>query len=115
MSFHPSGCPDTIIQIIDVDPVVTYFMPNAFTPNADGQNDVFLGKGILFGMKNFELNIYNRWGEIIFQTNDPLQGWNGQKNNVGAHAQNGVYVYQLNYEDSRGNKVRDNGFATLIR
>ena len=90
-------------------------MPNAFTPNADGQNDLFLGKGITNGMKNFEMAIYNRWGELLFSTNDPYEGWNGKKNNVGTLAPNGVYVYQLKYEDSRGNTFTDKGFATLIK
>ncbi len=113
--FHPSGCPDTMIQIIDIAPVVTYFMPNAFSPNADGKNDIFVGKGITSGMRSFEMNIYNRWGEMVFESSDPYEGWNGQKNNVGQAAQNGVYVYKIRYVDSRGNVVSEDGFATLIR
>ncbi len=115
VAFHPSGCPDTMIQIIDVLPIVTYHMPNAFSPNADGTNDLFLGRGILDGMTDFQLNIFNRWGEMVFNSTDPLQGWNGQKNNVGQHVQGGVYVYKMTYIDSRGNLIKDEGFATLIR
>ena len=115
VAFHPSGCPDTLIQIIDVEPIVTYHMPNAFTPNADGTNDVFIGKGITSGMNEFQMLVFNRWGEIVFESNDPFIGWNGQKNNVGKHSQSGVYVYKMSYKDARGNEVRDEGFATLIR
>ncbi|WP_235295752.1 PKD domain-containing protein [Portibacter marinus] len=115
VAFHPSGCPDTSIQIIDVLPFVSYFMPNAFTPNADGNNDLFLGKGIITGMTDFNMKIFNRWGEQVFETDDPLEGWNGRKNNTGGQSQAGVYVYQLSYRDSRGMLVEDKGFATLIR
>lgn len=115
VAVHPSGCPDTMIQIIDVEPIVTYHMPNAFTPNADGTNDIFLGKGIIAGMNDFSLNIFNRWGEMVFASEDPLIGWNGKKNNNGDHAQAGVYVFKMRYVDSRGNVVTDEGFATLIR
>lgn len=112
---HPNGCPDTLQQVIDVKPVVTYHMPNAFTPNADGQNDMFLGKGITDGMTDFQMNIFNRWGELIFETRDPFEGWNGQKYNDGPNIPNGVYVYKVTYNDPRGNRVVLDGFATLIR
>ncbi|GLR16222.1 PKD domain-containing protein [Portibacter lacus] len=115
VAFHPSGCPDTITKIIDVTPFVSYQMPNAFTPNADGTNDLFMGKGIISGMSEFELRIFNRWGEMVFETDDPLEGWNGQKYNTGGQAQSGVYVFQLSYRDARGMLFEKKGFATLIR
>lgn len=112
---HPSGCKDTTFQIIDVEPKVTYYLPNAFTPNNDDVNDFFLGNGYLVGLTGFEMSIWNRWGEKIFQTKDPTEGWNGRKNNVGVMSPNGVYVCVVHYTGPRGQKIEIKGFATLIR
>ncbi|MCB0551167.1 MAG: gliding motility-associated C-terminal domain-containing protein [Phaeodactylibacter sp.] len=112
---HPSGCQDTAVQYIDIVPRVTYFLPNAFSPNDDSVNDIFVGKGYLEGVRSFELSIWNRWGEQIFSSNDPLLGWNGRKNNTGKPAPAGVYVCLARYIGPRGEPVELKGFATLIR
>lgn len=112
---HPSGCVDTAIQIIDIIPLVTYHLPNAFTPNDDTVNDLFKGVGILEGARNFSMSIWNRWGEKVFETSDPEQGWNGRKFNTGSVAPNGVYVVVVNYIGPRGKEFEHRGFATLIR
>lgn len=112
---HQSGCMDTIIQYLDVEPIVTYFLPNAFTPNYDDVNDFFLGTGYLVGMKDFSMTIWNRWGELIFETDDPQAPWNGKKNNTGAMSPNGVYVCVVTYTGPRGQMIQLKGFATLIR
>lgn len=111
----PSGCTDTAIQLIDVIPFVQWFMPNAFTPTTDGINDIFIGNGALAGATNFTFTIWNRWGELIFETDDFRQGWNGRKGNMGQDSPAGVYVYILSYRTPRGEKVQLEGFATLIR
>lgn len=112
---HPSGCPDTAYKIIDVVPLVTYHMPNAFSPNGDGRNDLFKGVGVLTGMSDFKMTIWNRWGELMFTTTDPSEGWNGLKMNNGQEAIVGVYVYQIEYVDPRGDKQALKGYATLLR
>lgn len=112
---HESGCMDTLVQLIDVIPRVTYFMPNAFTPNSDAVNDFFIGNGIIEGMENFRMTIWNRWGEKIYETSDPRSGWNGRKNNNGRLSPNGVYVYVVTYTGPRKNNFRLKGYATLIR
>ena len=59
-AFHPtSNCPDTISRIVDVRPQVTLFLPNAFTPNNDGTNDLFLGNGFYDGLSDFSMTIWN--------------------------------------------------------
>lgn len=112
---HVSGCKDTVIKIIDVEPRVTYYLPNAFTPNGDGLNDTFLGRGIMDGARGFSMQIYNRWGELVFQTSDPNIGWNGSKMNSGQPLQAGVYTCLVRYIDPRGREVELTGYATLIR
>ena len=62
---------------------ISYFLPNAFTPNNDGVNDIYVGTGALAGMQNFSMNIYNRWGEMIYYSEDPGAGWNGKRHNNG--------------------------------
>lgn len=111
-----NGCTDTAIQVVDVIPEVRYFLPNAFTPNYDDLNDEFLGVGIFDGMRNFEMQIWNRWGELMFETSDPSEGWNGQKHNSGGRiSPNGVYVYRAFYVNPRGRPIELRGFATLVK
>lgn len=112
---HASGCTDTLVRIIDVVPKVTYFLPNAFTPNFDNLNDIFVGKGYFDGIENFRMTIWNRWGELIFETNNPNEGWNGRKNNVGVPSPNGVYVCVVTYSGPRGGNFEIKTFATLIK
>ncbi len=112
---HESGCTDTLTKIVDVSPVVTLHMPNAFTPNNDGLNDDFRGTGFISGLREYTLSIWNRWGEKIFENNDPSQGWNGEYNNAGQQAMGGVYVYTVQYLGPRGNVFELKGNVTLIR
>ncbi|MCB0687930.1 MAG: gliding motility-associated C-terminal domain-containing protein [Saprospiraceae bacterium] len=115
IAIHANGCKDTASALIDVLPRVTYYMPNAFTPNGDGKNDFFIGTGYTDGMRDFELTIWSRWGELLFKTEDPGEGWDGTKQNTGEDLAVGVYVYQVKYTDPRGNPNEFNGFATLVR
>lgn len=113
---HPSGCPDTASAVIDVVPLVTYFLPNAFSPNNDAKNDQFIGKGTLLNdIGNFSMRIWNRWGEQVFETEDPFQGWNGTKNNTGQLSPQGVYAYRVMYTAPRGREKELSGHVTLVR
>ncbi|MEL6866090.1 MAG: PKD domain-containing protein, partial [Bacteroidota bacterium] len=112
---HEEGCRDTSIQWLDVAPLVRYYLPNAFTPNGDARNDFFLGKGILEGMNDFNFQIWNRWGTLIFETDDPMEGWDGRYGKAGQKAPKGVYVYLVTYKGPRGQVHYLKGFATLVR
>jgi len=112
---HPEGCQDTITKMVDLVPVNTYFMPNAFTPNEDTTNNLFYGKGFTFGATNYLMKIYNRWGEVIFETTDFEQGWNGWDATTRQLAPNGVYTYTVNFLGPRG-KIWDlKGYTTLVK
>jgi len=115
IAFHETGCPDTLRKTIDIEPLVDYFMPNAFTPNGDGKNDEFIGKGYLAGLKGFEMNIWNRWGEQVYNSEDPYRGWNGRKQNTGEMSPQGVYVWELRYIGPRGGDEALKGHVTLLR
>jgi len=110
-----TSCPDTISKLIDVQPVLRYFLPNAFTPNNDASNDLFIGTGYLDGIQDFQLNVWNRWGEMVFETEDPFDGWNGQKDNTGDPSPQGVYVYNISFTGPRGEQETREGHVTLIR
>lgn len=114
---HLNNCQDTMIRMIDIEPVVLYHLPNAFTPNGDGKNDLFTGKGSTSSddYKSFNLTVWSRWGNLLFETHDPGAGWNGQHNNSGDLYPQDVYIYQLHYVDNRGKSFRKKGFVTLIR
>ena len=112
---HPSGCQDTLLQIIDVIPEIRYFLPNAFTPNDDGTNDIYRGGGIFDGITSFKMLVVNRWGETVFESSDPMQGWNGKKNNVGQPVPEGVYMVLVTFRGPRGDDYEYRGVATVIR
>jgi gliding motility-associated-like protein len=109
------GCMDSVTKFIDVVPEITYFLPNAFTPNNDAINDGFKGKGYTEGIQRFSLKIWNRWGEKIFETANPDESWNGRKYNTGEDSPQGVYLCIVNYVSPRGQPYEIKGYATLIR
>ncbi len=112
---HLSGCRDTLVKTIDIEPKITFFLPNAFTPNGDDVNDGFRGTGEIDGLTEYRMTIWNRWGELVFESTDPFEAWNGRKNNVGPVLQAGVYVCKVNYKDARGNPKKLKSFATLVK
>ncbi len=112
---HPSGCSDTAYSIIRLLPFVNFYMPNAFTPNNDGLNDDFVPVGIFLGIQSYTMTIWNRWGDKIYTTTDFSSGWNGQRNNTGATAPPGVYVYVVNYVNPKGEPITLKGHCTLLR
>lgn len=109
------GCRDTAIQWIDVIPEFRFFLPNAFTPNFDNLNDLFGGTGILPGYSNFQLQIWDRWGQLIFQTDSPYEYWNGKFFNTGKEVPDGVYVCLAHFTGPRGEPFEYKGFVTLMR
>lgn len=96
---------------IDMD-CFTFHIPNSFTPNDDGINDFFYGTGK--GISHFKMTIYNRWGDVIFETADFLQPWNG-KNNEGKESPQGTYIYDIEIRDYKGQSHMFKSSFTLFR
>ena len=90
-------------------------IPNAFTPNGDGVNDYFFPRNLLTkGLATFSMNIYDRWGVLIFQTTSiDGRGWDGKFNNV--DQPDGVYVYMIDATFIDGQKEHHQGNVTLLR
>ena len=86
--------------------------PNAFTPNHDGHNDVFRLK-YPGHAADYNLQIFNRWGQKIFETSDTSAGWDGDFN--GQHQPEGNYVWIIRYTDNSGKKQNLQGSVVLIR
>ena len=98
-------------NIAEVTPPLTFYVPNAFTPNGDGMNDTFGVSGAAMG--DFSLIIYDRWGEKVFESGNPNQRWNGKVSDV--NAPTGVYVYKVNAKGLEGGRVQQKGNITLVR
>jgi gliding motility-associated-like protein len=112
-----NGCRNTgSVTVIVICKNANVFMPNTFSPNNDGSNDIFYPRGQ--GINRVKtLRVFNRWGEIVFESkdfpvNDPNYGWSGMyKNNK---AQPGVYVYQVEFYCDNGDIIRLEGNISLI-
>ncbi|MBL7963975.1 MAG: CotH kinase family protein [Flavobacteriales bacterium] len=105
--------PDTIIAHLEPE-MYGYYVPNAFTPNGDGNNDVWLPLGNAVDPTNYNLQVFDRWGRLIFESKDPRMGWDGTLG--GQPSPIGVYVYRAHVVDATTQKVQDlSGHVTLLR
>jgi gliding motility-associated-like protein len=87
------------------------FVPNAFSPNLDGVNDILYVRGKC--LKNLTFMVFNRWGEKVFETSDQKIGWDGTFN--GELLNTAVFVYRLEGTTFDGNSFSQKGNVTLIR
>lgn len=110
---HPSGCVDSITKPIDIEPIITFHAPNAFTPNGDGLNDIFIPKAFLFGYKEYRLTVWNQWGQRIFATTDPNEGWDGSFQ--GRDSPGGGYLWEAEIIGPRDKVESYKGTVTLLR
>ncbi len=109
------GCTDSTTQSLYIEPLSTFFLPTAFSPNNDGVNDEFVGRGYYDSLRGFSLKIFNRWGELVFQTTSPTEGWNGQKRNAGEPLPEGVYLSILTYKKNTGREIVQTNYIHLTR
>jgi gliding motility-associated-like protein len=104
-----NGCVDTAYNEVII--VLLPVLPTGFTPNGDGENDVFIIRGGPFVATDFK--IYNNWGQLIFTTNDANTGWDGTFKGVDQPL--GVYTWTFSVEITNGRVITQSGDVTLIR
>ncbi len=106
------GCVDTAVVVVNVTPnPKSLFIPNAFTPNRDGLNDVFRAYGS--SIQEIDLRVFNQWGQQLWETHDHEQGWDGTYN--GHDQPVGVYIYVARVVIYGGQVITKRGTVNLIR
>ena len=110
ITFNDVGCSDTLIKTIDIEKIITGYLPNSFTPNGDGINDVFGPAGFLTG--GHRMTVFNRWGQVVYTTSSS-GFWNGNGPD-GLPAPTGIYTYLVSFEAEKPRQIRK-GALTLIR
>jgi gliding motility-associated-like protein len=108
------GCQDTICQYVNVVSEFSIYVPNAFSPNEDGDNDYF--HPVLNGPapEDFILNVFDRWGALVFVTTDYLAKWDGSYR--GSQAQQDIYVWKISYREAGNDKLNViRGHVSLLR
>jgi gliding motility-associated-like protein len=100
------------MEVYVLDYVTPYWIPSAFTPNGDGHNDMLYVRGGVF--LTFEFQVFNRYGEEMFDSKDINEGWDG-KAPSGQPAPIDAYVYKLNGVLTTGSTVSANGIVNLVR
>lgn len=109
------GCRDTANQILTVKEVVLYYIPNSFTPDGDEFNALFKPQFLKgFSPADYHLAIYNRYGEIIWESYDSGAGWNGTYGS--SLVSDGVYIWQLTFrENSSDKRYAEYGHVTILK
>ena len=91
--------PDTLVAYFIQEPFNVY-IPNSFTPNNDGRNDIFKPIGTAWQPDTYELVIFNRWGEIVFESKDPNAPWDGSHQNGDHYVKDDIYIYRMKVQSA---------------
>jgi len=120
-----NGCVDTVYHTVQVNEEHTFYAPTAFTPGAGIGNKYFYPKGVGIDKGQYQLTVYDRWGQIIYQSNkcplgtDKLEsvegGWNGRYNNTGEYVEEGTYLWKVNLVDVNGVPHEYKGTVVIMR
>jgi gliding motility-associated-like protein len=111
------GCKDSITEVITILDAFTFYIPNSFTPNGDGINDGFKGLGIGINTSTYNMWIFDRWGLMIYYTNDINQVWDGHMmgHEEQPVLQEDVYVWKVSFTDVFNKPHQYHGTVTLVR
>lgn len=111
VALNSFGCSDVVCQIVEsvVEPLLD--VPKAFSPNMDGKNDILYVRG--YGIAKMDFRIYNRWGQMVFRSTNPSNGWDGYFD--GRIQPMDAYAYTLEAEFSNGQRLSRKGDVTLLR
>ena len=108
-----NGCKTTDSIFVEVH--YRILAPTGFSPNGDGTNDFFRVRGLGTDLDEFKMMIFNRWGEVVFKTNDSQEFWNGKKFNTGNEMPEDTYIWQASLKYTTGVIITDKGNVTLLR
>ncbi|HPB24768.1 MAG TPA: gliding motility-associated C-terminal domain-containing protein [Bacteroidales bacterium] len=111
------GCKDTARGTIYINPLFTVWIPNSFTPNDDFDNEEFKPLGVGWDTKNYFMAIYDRWGKMLFYTEDINEGWNGTYNNAYDYSKGvqSVFAYVVQVADLKGIKHKYKGIVVVVQ
>jgi gliding motility-associated-like protein len=99
-------CVDTAVAMINVNEELVYYVPNSFTPSGDGTNDEFVPVFTSgYELFNYSLLVFNRWGEVVFESNDASKGWDGTYGDKAA-VQDGTYVWKISFVEKKTQKTK---------
>ncbi|MFL5763353.1 MAG: PKD domain-containing protein [Bacteroidia bacterium] len=108
------GCTDTTVNCVTIEPEFTFYIPNAFSPNGDGINDIFAPKGD--NIAEFTMRIFDRWGNQVFISKALNEGWDGKvKGGSGEIAEEDVYVYNITVKEKIGSRRNYIGHVTIVK
>lgn len=110
VSTNSEGCLDSAVINQNIEHEITFFAPNSFSPDGNGNNDIFYMKGT--GMNDFNLFIYDRWGEKIFESHDIMHGWDGTYK--GKIVEEDVYVWKVEYKTKKKGNQHKIGHVTVL-
>ncbi len=107
------SCLDTSYQTVIIEPDFLFYIPNAFSPNDDGVNDTFNGRGLV--ITKYEMTIFDRWGNLIFFSDNMDKPWDGKASHGAGIAQGEVFIYSFKVTDFNMKKHEYKGIVTLVR
>ena len=107
------GCKDTTSLIIKIKPSWQIYIPNTFTPNGDGLNDGFSAKG--YNINKYNIQIYDRWGHLLFESNDIENKWDGHARGSEDPIKQDVYVWKVQVVDIFNKNHDLTGHVTLLK
>lgn len=110
-----NGCIDSVTHQIYIEPEFAIYIPNAFSPNLDPKNETFFATGIGIDTERFHMYIFDRWGELIFESNSLDKGWDGMAKGKTTPVQEDVYIYKVIAYDLKNNKHDLTGHVTVVR
>lgn len=111
-----TGCQDVYETFIPVKPEMLIFVPNAFTPDGDGLNELWGPVLSNVDAAAYKLTIYDRFGQVVFQTRDPKQKWNGGMNGSDFYVQSGVYSWVIEAKNNiNQEEINFTGLVTVVR
>ncbi len=113
IAINADNCSDTIKKTVTIEKDFSFYAPNSFTPNGDGNNETFriFGEGI----QEFQIDIFNRMGQLVYASTNYKEGWNGSYFNIGYVMREEVYVYEVKIIDVFGKTHNYKGTITLYR